>query len=213
MHTLHTTYVDLSPSWTLVISAFVLKTRKVSFCHVHYLICHSLLETGTNQCAENNGGCSHLCLAYPGGHTCRCTQGYIAVDDTQCVSGLQCPAGSKPCRDRYKCLSITRFCDQVSDCQDGSDEEGCPAKQNDVLVRTMGHQSCNSEFCNGQGSCIMQKGKPVCECVQGHSGQFCQDEASSSVPVVLSVLFIIGLVIAAAAVLKWRYVLSLQAYW
>lgn len=52
----------------------------------------------------------------------------------------------------------------------------------------------------------MQQGKPVCECVQGYSGQFCQDEASSSVPAILAVLFIIGLVIVVAAVLTWRYV-------
>ncbi|KAK3521954.1 hypothetical protein QTP70_020467, partial [Hemibagrus guttatus] len=160
-------------------------------------------QKGTNPCAENNGGCSHLCLAYPGGRTCRCTQGYIAVNDVECIPGLQCPSGSKPCRDQYKCLSTTRFCDQISDCQDGSDEEGCHSKENEVLVGTTG-RSCNSEFCNGQGRCMMQKGKAVCECLQGYSGQFCQDEASSSIPVVLTVLLIVCLVIVAAAVLKWR---------
>lgn len=164
------------------------------------------MESGTNLCAENNGGCSHLCLAFPGGHTCRCTQGFIAINDTQCLSGLQCPAGSKPCRDQYKCLSTIRFCDQILDCQDGSDEEDCH-KENEALVRKMGGQSCNSDLCNGQGHCMMQQGKPACECLQGYSGQFCQDEASSSVPAVLTVLFIISLVIVAAAVLKWRHVL------
>lgn len=148
-----------------------------------------------------------MCLAYPGGRSCRCTQGYIAVNDTQCVSGLQCPAGSKPCRDRYKCLSTTRFCDQIPDCQDGSDENGCRTKENEVSVHKMGGQSCNSELCNGRGHCMMQEGKPVCECVQGYSGQFCQDEATSNVTIVLTVLFIIGLIIAAAVLLKWRYVL------
>lgn len=59
---------------------------------------------------------------------------------------------------------------------------------------------------------MMQKGNPVCECVQGYSGQFCQDEAPSSVPAVLTVLFIISLVIVAAAVIKWRYVFSIKAY-
>ncbi|XP_058267647.1 low-density lipoprotein receptor-related protein 1B [Hemibagrus wyckioides] len=160
-------------------------------------------QKGTNPCAENNGGCSHLCLAYPGGRTCRCTQGYIAVNDVECIPGLQCPSGSKPCRDQYKCLSTTRFCDQIPDCQDGSDEEGCHSKENEVLVGTTG-RSCNSEFCNGQGRCMMHKGKAVCECLQGYSGQFCQDKASSSIPVVLTVLFIVCLVIVAAAVLKWR---------
>ncbi|TSM12587.1 Low-density lipoprotein receptor-related protein 4 [Bagarius yarrelli] len=158
-------------------------------------------QKGSNLCADNNGGCSHLCLAYPGGRTCRCTEGYIAINDVQCIPGLKCPSGSKSCRDQYKCLSTARFCDQIPDCQDGSDEEGCLANKDQVLA---GSKSCNSEFCNGQGRCMTQNGKPVCECMQGYSGQFCQDEASSSVPVVLTVIFIICLVIAAAAVLKWR---------
>ncbi|KAI5614294.1 low-density lipoprotein receptor-related protein 1B [Silurus asotus] len=162
------------------------------------------VDVGTNLCAKNNGGCSHLCLAYPGGRTCRCTHDYIAVHENQCVSGDQCPAGSKPCRDGYKCLSTTRFCDQIPDCQDGSDEEGCHMQENGVLVHAMGGQSCNSDLCNGRGSCEMQKGKPVCECALGYSGQFCQDEASSSVPIILTVIFIISLVILAAAVMRWR---------
>ncbi|XP_053372116.1 low-density lipoprotein receptor-related protein 2 isoform X2 [Clarias gariepinus] len=161
-------------------------------------------QKGTNLCAKDNGGCNHLCLAYSGGRTCRCTQGYMAINDTQCAPGLECPAGSKPCRNRYKCLPTSRFCDQITDCQDGSDEEGCHANENEVLVHTMSGQSCNPEFCNGRGHCMTEEGKPVCECVQGYSGQFCQYEASSSVPAVLIVLFIISLVIAAAAFLKWR---------
>ncbi|KAF5897937.1 low-density lipoprotein receptor-related protein 2-like isoform X5, partial [Clarias magur] len=161
-------------------------------------------QKGTNLCAKDNGGCSHLCLAYPGGRTCRCTQGYMAINDTQCAAGLQCPAGSKPCRDRYKCLPTTRFCDQIPDCQDGSDEEGCHATENEVLVHTMSGQSCNPDFCNGQGHCMTEEGIPVCECAPGYSGQFCQYAASSSVPAVLTVLLIISLVIAAAAFLKWR---------
>ncbi|XP_046717127.1 low-density lipoprotein receptor-related protein 2 isoform X8 [Silurus meridionalis] len=161
-------------------------------------------QKGTNLCAKNNGGCSHLCLAYPGGRTCRCTHDYIAVHENQCVSGDQCPTGSKPCRDGYKCLSTTRFCDQIPDCQDGSDEEGCHMQENEVLVHAMGGQSCNSDLCNGRGSCEMQKGKPVCNCALGYAGQFCQDEASSSVPIILTVIFIISLVILAAAVMRWR---------
>lgn len=199
MHTLHTS-VDISDLLVLLFS------KKIHEGFFGFIFC-SLLESGTNPCAENNGGCSHLCLAYPGGRTCRCTQGYIAVNDVECIPGLQCPSGSKPCRDQYKCLSTTRFCDQILDCQDDSDEEGCHSKENEVLVSTTG-RSCNSEFCSGQGRCMMQKGKAVCECLQGYSGQFCQDKASSSIPVVLTVLFVC-LVIVAAAVLKWRYVISM----
>lgn len=35
-------------------------------------------QTGTNKCSEKNGGCTHLCLATPGGKTCQCPD----IDDT-----------------------------------------------------------------------------------------------------------------------------------
>ncbi|XP_073685377.1 uncharacterized protein [Garra rufa] len=80
-------------------------------------------QKGTNVCSENNGGCSHLCLPYPGGHSCRCAQDYLSVNKTKCVSNLKCPVGSKACRDGLKCIPAAKFCDQIPDCQDGSDEE------------------------------------------------------------------------------------------
>ncbi|XP_059395614.1 low-density lipoprotein receptor-related protein 2 isoform X3 [Carassius carassius] len=80
-------------------------------------------QKGTNVCSENNGGCSHLCLAYPGGRSCRCAQDYLSVNKTKCVSNLKCPVGSKACRDGLKCIALAKFCDQIPDCQDGSDEE------------------------------------------------------------------------------------------
>ncbi|KAJ6664672.1 hypothetical protein lerEdw1_006245 [Lerista edwardsae] len=35
---------------------------------------------GHNYCAVNNGGCTHLCLATPGGRSCRCPDNTIGVD-------------------------------------------------------------------------------------------------------------------------------------
>lgn len=78
---------------------------------------------GTNVCSESNGGCSHLCLPYPGGRSCRCAQDYLSVNKTKCVSNLKCPVGSKACRDGLKCVPVSKFCDQVPDCQDQSDED------------------------------------------------------------------------------------------
>ncbi|KAI4882735.1 hypothetical protein NFI96_028538 [Prochilodus magdalenae] len=185
-------------------------------------------QKGSNLCVENNGGCSHLCLAYPGGRTCHCTQGYLVVNMTQCVSSAECPGDTKPCKNGLECLSSIKFCDRVLDCNDDSDEEDCAymkanpgfkhkkpsapgsgsiassPQDNEMLIRTLGGQSCDSELCNGQGRCVMRKGELACECVQGYSGTFCQEGGSSSVPAILSVLFIIALVIAAAVVVKKR---------
>uniref|UniRef100_A0A6J0T6Z0 Nidogen-1 n=1 Tax=Pogona vitticeps TaxID=103695 RepID=A0A6J0T6Z0_9SAUR len=35
---------------------------------------------GRNYCSVNNGGCTHLCLATPGGRSCRCPDNTIGVD-------------------------------------------------------------------------------------------------------------------------------------
>ncbi|XP_077024533.1 nidogen-1 [Tamandua tetradactyla] len=35
---------------------------------------------GHNYCSVNNGGCTHLCLATPGGRTCRCPDNTLGVD-------------------------------------------------------------------------------------------------------------------------------------
>ena len=43
----------------------------------------------TDDCAFNNGGCSHLCLPTPTGRTCQCATGYIlSSDDKSCTTGI-----------------------------------------------------------------------------------------------------------------------------
>nr|XP_046146669.1 low-density lipoprotein receptor-related protein 2-like isoform X8 [Oncorhynchus gorbuscha] len=84
-------------------------------------------QKGTNSCSKRNGGCSQLCLAYPGGRSCRCGRGYQPVDTNTCspVPPLQCPEGSRACSDGSKCLPLTKFCNHQTDCLDHSDEIKC----------------------------------------------------------------------------------------
>ena len=42
---------------------------------------------GSSSCSVNNGGCSHLCLAAPGGYTCSCPTGVKLLDNRTCADG------------------------------------------------------------------------------------------------------------------------------
>ncbi|XP_016314366.1 low-density lipoprotein receptor-related protein 2 isoform X1 [Sinocyclocheilus anshuiensis] len=178
-------------------------------------------QKGTNVCSENNGGCSHLCLPYPGGRSCRCAQDYLSVNKTKCVSNLKCPAGSKACRDSLTCIPAAKFCDQIPDCQDGSDEEcgsgkikpgvksksGPDTAQSDrlpALGSADGSKSCEAERCSSHGTCVSVEGEPVCECEEGYSGDLCQNAASSSTALALTLTFLFGGALMAAVVLKRR---------
>ncbi|XP_058879034.1 low-density lipoprotein receptor-related protein 2-like isoform X2 [Acipenser ruthenus] len=82
-------------------------------------------QQGTNNCVEKNGGCSHICLPYPGGRTCKCHIGYNSTNATACGKDVRCPEMTRPCKDGRKCLLRERFCDGQADCLDESDEENC----------------------------------------------------------------------------------------
>ncbi|XP_016411830.1 low-density lipoprotein receptor-related protein 2-like [Sinocyclocheilus rhinocerous] len=190
-------------------------------------------QKGTNVCSENNGGCSHLCLPYPGGRSCRCAQDYLSVNKTRCVSNLKCPAGSKACRDGLTCIPAAKFCDQIPDCQDGSDEEcgsvkikpGVKSKSGpdtpqstsngllplgsavDLSGSGDGSESCEAERCSGHGTCVSVEGEPVCECEEGYSGDLCQNAASSSTALALTLTFLFGGALIVAVILKRRFII------
>ncbi|XP_054466107.1 low-density lipoprotein receptor-related protein 2 [Anoplopoma fimbria] len=86
-------------------------------------------QTGSNQCTENNGNCQHLCLATPGGRTCRCAHDQILVNATHCGPDQSCPDGSRQCLDQLSCQPVEKFCNGHVDCYDHSDENCVNLKQ------------------------------------------------------------------------------------
>ncbi|XP_034564755.1 low-density lipoprotein receptor-related protein 2-like isoform X2 [Notolabrus celidotus] len=175
-------------------------------------------QSGSNGCSDNNGGCDHLCLAYPGGRTCKCGRGYSAANATSCAPLLDCPAGQEPCFDGSKCVSSGKFCDGQLDCSDESDEQECPnpnsasfrprqsatssnsnAQKNSVLSVFKDSASCDVQRCNGHGSCVTEGKVSRCQCESGYKGEFCQDTGTgpSKVGVALGVFSLIAALMAA----------------
>uniref|UniRef100_A0A672JZX3 Low-density lipoprotein receptor related-protein 13 n=1 Tax=Sinocyclocheilus grahami TaxID=75366 RepID=A0A672JZX3_SINGR len=67
-------------------------------------------QKGTNLCSNGNGGCSHLCLAFPGGMTCHCAHNHRLVNGKDCSPDPRCPQGTKPCLNEDICLPLEQFC-------------------------------------------------------------------------------------------------------
>ncbi|KAJ8397102.1 hypothetical protein AAFF_G00009560 [Aldrovandia affinis] len=172
-------------------------------------------QKGANECSNQNGGCSHLCLAFPGGRTCRCDQDHRPVDITDCVPDPICPPHTKPCRDGRMCLPHSKFCDGHPDCLDQSDEDCINDKakaatkpqdtkspdpvseapglatmpsnnRSDILVQNLDAQPCDDQLCHEHGRCLMQNGETTCECLLEYSGEFCQDGIAESLRIPLS---------------------------
>ncbi|GIY07542.1 putative vitellogenin receptor [Caerostris darwini] len=91
---------------------------------VAYAVAPVVKRSGDLNCADNNGGCSYLCLASPEGRSCTCPIGMeLAKDGMLCIekdctsNEFRCSQGGK------KCVPREFMCDGIKDCDDGSDEK------------------------------------------------------------------------------------------
>uniref|UniRef100_A0A672MN42 Low-density lipoprotein receptor-related protein 2-like n=1 Tax=Sinocyclocheilus grahami TaxID=75366 RepID=A0A672MN42_SINGR len=151
-------------------------------------------QKGTNLCSNGNGGCSHLCLAFPGGMTCHCAHTHRLVNGRDCSPDPRCPGGTKPCLSEDICLPLEQFCNGVADCPDHSDENCVqdtqhknvrinpkafrPGLSDNVIPENIESEACGVTLCNGNGKCTTQNGVTVCVCETGYSGEHCQEHSS-----------------------------------
>ncbi|KAK3736413.1 hypothetical protein RRG08_003461, partial [Elysia crispata] len=97
-----------------------------------------------NSCAVNNGGCGHLCVPSLHTVTCLCSDGFVLLpDETGCQREEVAACAGFMCEDNTRCISDEELCDFHLDCDDGSDEIGCPEMPCDI-----------HEFQCSSGNCI-----------------------------------------------------------
>ncbi|XP_040275777.1 low-density lipoprotein receptor-related protein 2-like [Bufo bufo] len=92
-------------------------------------------QQAKNQCSQNNGGCSQICLPNLESRTCRCSPTHRLVDETICLEEPKCTKGYLLCKDGLKCVPNSNICDNQKDCLDGSDEKGCAFSSNEKSLR------------------------------------------------------------------------------
>ncbi|XP_034151271.1 low-density lipoprotein receptor-related protein 2 isoform X3 [Esox lucius] len=191
-------------------------------------------QKGTNGCSERNGGCSQLCLVHPGGWSCKCGRGFQTLNTTACSQSLQCPEGSRACNDGSRCLPLTKFCNQLFDCFDQSDEINCGFREKPQNghhgrpsastprgpdwsanspsrgdgwseVQLLDPKSCDVQQCNGHGKCVTVGRVTTCQCTLGYQGEFCEEgPVGSNAPLILGILSLIGGVLMAVFFIRKR---------
>lgn len=121
----------------------------------------SVREPPVHACAA--GRCTQICIGATNdtaaGAVCACVRGLALTDDgASCASVPDCGRDFFTCRGRGAgagdCIPVGWRCDGQTDCQDGSDEIGCPACRPDQFRCRAGGQCVDRAWvCDGAAHC------------------------------------------------------------
>uniref|UniRef100_A0A670J3Q2 Growth arrest specific 6 n=1 Tax=Podarcis muralis TaxID=64176 RepID=A0A670J3Q2_PODMU len=122
-----------------------------------------------NECAEQNGGCRHICYNTLGSYRCACNNGFELMDDNKSCKDIdECTVspgicGEAQCKNvisSYSCVcddgyvydDVRKVCEDVDECEQKYCEQAC--------VNLPGSYSCH---CNGRGGVKLSKNMNTCE--------------------------------------------------
>eukprot|EP00058_Branchiostoma_floridae_P027851 XP_002613342.1 hypothetical protein BRAFLDRAFT_68309 [Branchiostoma floridae] len=120
-------------------------------------------NTDRDECADNNGGCSHSCVNTGGSYHCTCPDGYRLAGATNCVDINECDEAQHDCE--QTCLNIN-----------GGFSCGCDGG---FLLNADG-KTCSAEddcfigACDNGGTCLDGDHTISCLCPAGYKGERCQ---------------------------------------
>ncbi|XP_069618965.1 low-density lipoprotein receptor-related protein 6 [Ranitomeya imitator] len=132
---------------------------------IHAVTELSVKEYKEHPCAQDNGGCSHICIVKGDGTTrCSCPVHLVLLlDELSCGEPPTCSPQQFTCyTGEVDCIPAEWRCDGFMECMDNSDEHNCPKCSSTQYQCASGQCIDSSYRCNGEANCQDKSDEKSC---------------------------------------------------
>ncbi|PNI98487.1 LRP6 isoform 6, partial [Pan troglodytes] len=142
------------------------QARIAQLSDIHAVKELNLQEYRQHPCAQDNGGCSHICLVKGDGTTrCSCPMHLVLLqDELSCGEPPTCSPQQFTCfTGEIDCIPVAWRCDGFTECEDHSDELNCPVCSESQFQCASGQCIDGALRCNGDANCQDKSDEKNCE--------------------------------------------------